>query len=589
MKKSALLITALLLTVSLGAAAEITPQNSDNVTLDPGGEVTQEFEITLEDNDTEVRADTTDTGDYDVSYNSGLTFEGSGTSTFSANIEAPDKSNYTSNVTFTFKVSKEGNLTDQEVTHDVKATTRIPYETLQGSTWINESYQLDFNGEKYNVSDITDSSLFLDNNSIQFGGTDPHQRTLNNVRFTLLDIIPGEYAEIKADTKEEDVTFDLEVISQPKKKEPQTCKLGIKTITTLRRGNSFAIETIDTNSDENDIVGGVSVTLIDSGKGEPIGNTQSGASGYASLYIPEQTKGPVVARLADPSNGCDSNNQRVSFNKPYNVYIEDNEEYQLSLQVQNQTVYGDITGQVTNAEGGTVGTGIIQVEKPNGQMTDTGFNKSGFGFDPSQAGDYKLKATKDGYVESDSVTVTYIADRDGDGVPNSQDQCPDTEGVQANDGCPKQEVYFSVFKDGQRYTDELRPNQGYTFKIMNDNQSVVDYDGKIPVEGADTEIQFQDGVSQQGDSSNVVFANTGSYGLSLNNSAYEPVEQNLQVAHKPVLEGVPLAPIGFGLLILLGLGGILWVAANSTGSSSTTNSEDEFKYNLDELGNGGGN
>jgi len=583
MKKPALLITALLLTVSLGTAAEITPENPGNVTLDPGGEVTQEFDIQFDENDTEVRVAAIDTGDYDVSYNSFRIFESDGT--FSADIEAPDKGNYTSNVSFSFEVSRE-NQSNQNFIRDVKATTRIPYETLQESTWINKSYQLDFNGQKYNVSDITDSSLYLNNNSVQFGGTEPDQKTLNSVRLTLLDNIPGEYAEIRADTKEEDVTFDLKVLSQPKEKQPQTCKLGIKTITTLQRGNSFAIETIDTNSDENDIVGGVSVTLIDSGAGEPIGNSQSGSSGYASIYIPEDTKGPVVARLADPSNGC--NNQRVSFNKPYNVYIEDNEEFQLNLQVQNQTVYEDITGQVTNAEGGTVGTGIVQIQKPNGQTTDTGFNQSGFSFDPSQAGDYQLKATKDGYVESNSVTVTYVADRDGDGVPNSQDQCPDTEGVQANDGCPKQEVYFEVYKDGQIYNEELRPSQTYNIKLVNENRSVIDYTGEIPIEGAETTLQFQNGAAQQGDSQGVMFASTGSYGLSLNQSAYEPVEQNLQVANKPFLEGVPLVPIGLGSLLLLGLGGLIYIASSS-GGSSTTNQEDEFGYDLNQLGNGGGN
>jgi len=573
MKKPLFLATVFLLAVSLGSA-EITPKNPANITLDPSNEATQEFDIDLQDNDTEVKVAATSTGDYDVSYKSFRRFDEDGT--FSANIEAPDKGNYSQNVTFSFEVEREGNLSDQLVLRDVESYTRIPYTTLQEPTWINQSYRLNVNGKQLNVSDI-ETNLYFNNNSLQLSGT----KTINDVRLHLEDVIPGQYAKISADTKAEDATLSLKQIEQAKEPEPKTCKLGIKTITTLQRGNSFAIETVDTNSDDNKIVGGISVTLIDSGKGEPIGNTESGSSGYSSIYIPEDTKGPVVARLT--GGDCESNNQRVSFNKPYNVYIEDNEEFQLNLQLDNTTFYGDITGLVRSVDGGKVGSGIIKITKPNGQKTDVAFNSTGFSYSPSEAGDYKFRATKDGYVKTDRQTVTYIADRDGDGVPNSEDDCPDTEGVEANNGCPKKQVRFEVYKDGERYVENLRPKQEYTIRLVDQNNSVVDFNGQLPVEGSETTLQFEDGVAKQGDSNTVIFKSTGSYGLDINQSSYEPATQNFNVKKKPFLEGAPVMPIMLGLLLLGGIGFVAY-AVSASDSNSGSQPQSQYSYDLNTLG-----
>lgn len=580
MKKQLTILSALLLAISLTSAAQITPESPQNSTLNPGEDITQQFDIEFEGNDTEVRVTATDTGDYDISYQSFRRFNDDGT--FTAQIEAPDKGNYTHNVQFVFEVSRQ-NQSDERITRDVKVTTKIPYKTFDNTpVWINESYQLDINGQKYNVSNI-ENNLYLNNDSIRISGT----RTINDIRVQLQDIIPGEYAKIKADTKEENASFTYEYIPKPEEPEEKVCKLGIKTITTLQRGSSFAIETIDSNSETNDVVGGVSVTLIDSGKGEPIGNSESGNSGYASIYIPETTKGPVVARLAKPGDGeqsCQSNNQRVSFNRPYNVYIEENSEFQLNIQLDNSTFYSTVTGQVRNEEGGKVGSGIVQITTPNSQQTDVAFNNTGFTYKPEQSGEYQFKATKDGYVESDSTTAKYVADRDNDGIPNSKDECENEAGVEENNGCPKEKVRFQVFKDGQEYYGDLRPKEEYTIKLLNREDEVVNYTGSIPLDGGDIDIPFQNGVSQRDGAQTVAFSEAGSYGLQLNASKYEPTSENLLVENESLGSKVPLNLIG-GMLLALILG-IVALAAKNSGSSKSKNStsNQEFGYDLDQLG-----
>jgi hypothetical protein len=578
--KKTILTLSIILAVSTTAAADTNPETLDNVTLNPGEQITKDYELTFEGNATGVDIQKPDNLDhYSVFTDSSVDNSGD---TVSYNIIADDTANVSEQIEFTYDVQN----TSETFTRTFTAETKIPYNEFEESPlWVNKSFQLDVNGDQYNVSQITASSLYFNNNSIQVGGAEPDQRTFNDVRITLQDQIPSEYAKIKVDSKKDDATFDYNILETANTDQNQGCKLGIRTITTLQRGNSFAIETIDQNTGNNEVIGGVSVTLVDSGAGQPIGNTQSGSSGYASIYIPEDTEGPVVARLGKTDSNCQSNNQQVSFNRPYNVYINENEKFQLNLNTANDTFYTEIEGTVTNKRGSSISNGILNIEKPNGQVTDTSYNKTGFTYQPENTGEYKLTATKEGYVKSSTKTVEYIADKDNDGVPNDEDQCPETEGVQANNGCPKVEANFQVYQDGEIYTGELRPNQQYQLRLINENRSTIDFTGQIPVDGADTTLQFQNGEAENG----VKFASTGNYGLTLNKSRYETQSANLQVQQKELLEGVPVAMLGIGLLAITGLGLLGYMIANSSSTSTSTARDGEFSYDLEQLNQGGGN
>lgn len=576
--KRTILFMALLVTASIAGAATITPENPENVTLNPGEEYIQEFDVSLDNNDTEVRAISTNSGNYDVSYKSFRIFDKD--DKFRAQIQAPSEGNYSDNVTFEFNVKRE-NKSDTTITRSVDTTTRVAYNMLEESVWINESYQLDMNGELFNVSRIA-TNLYLNDNEEKIEDSE----VFNDVRLTVEETIPGEYAKITADSKSDSATFSKKVITETKEVEPQ-CKLGIRTITTLQRGNGFAIETIDQNSDDNSIIGGASITLIDSGVGEPIGNTESGSSGYASVFVPEDTKGPVIARVTKADSECTSNNQEVNFNKPYNVYIEGNEKFQLDMNIPNTTVYGDIKGVVTNQRGSEVGTGIVRVEKPNGQTTDLAFNETGFSYSPNNPGEYKLTSTKDGYVDSSTETVTYIADRDGDGIPNSEDKCPDTEGVEANNGCERKEGFFTAYQDGERYTGVLRPGTEYTFQVEDRNGSKLDYSGEIDIEGTDQTIQFKDGVAPTDGQEAITFDNEGTYTLALEgvDSAYENMSSNYRVEKDSVFNDLTVMPI-IVVILILGVGLAIMAAYSGGGKSTTTTNDGEYGYNLDNLGKG---
>lgn len=569
-KKTILLTIATLLTISTVSGAQITPTNPGNQTIEPGEEFTQEFDISFEENDTEVRVTASDTGEYDVGYNSFRIFNGDGT--FSADIQAPnDVSNYTYDVQFTFQVQRE-NQSDQEITRSVETYTKIPYITLQEPTWINRSKQLEFNGDKYNISEIGDN-LYFNNNSVRV----PYQdtTTVNNVRLKLHDIIPGEYAKISADTQAENIQFQINQLDTGKVEDPDACTLGIKTITTMRRGSSFAIETINTESSSNEIIPGVSVTLIDTGTGEPIGNTESGGSGYASIYIKDDVQGPVVARLAKPSGNCVSSNANINFNTPYNTYIEENNEFQLQLQNVNTTVYEHITGIVKDKSGGEVSTGLIAITRPDGTTTDIAFNKTGFKFTPDQSGTYTIKATKENYVASNEIQVEYIPDQDGDGIPNNQDNCQTVKGVEANNGCPQIDGQITAYRNGEKIFT-LRPNTEYNFQIENENGTLIKYTGNATVEGESSKtLRFKKGVSRHENGTTISFPSEGSVTMTVDDQKFDNLEQTFTVEKKPFLQGVPVAPIGGAALLLIAFAGYLLFSRSESSSSS---SGEEYTY-----------
>ena len=101
---------------------------------------------------------------------------------------------------------------------------------------------------------------------------------------------------------------------------------------------------------------------------------------------------------------------------------------------------------------------------------------------PEKKGHYKVNNSQHCRVE---LLLIYppppkppvIADRDEDGIPDSEDSCPDQFGYPENKGCPMKDVYFVLFEPGQSYISPsgfkmsdmilnlLRQNPSYTIKI----------------------------------------------------------------------------------------------------------------------------
>lgn len=582
MKKAALtLFTAILMVSSTAALTVEGPANSQNLSVTPNERASYSFSLSdWQSNETGVQVSVGNNGQYFIG-----NFRGSldkGSSSVSIPVIAPSgdsvKLPYTRNIKVEFQVKVEdGNTTStRTVSKFLNITTKVPWKEVKGNTWVNESYLFNVNGGTFSVYDITENSVYLsrNNNTTKIPGGE--SEVINDIRITAVETTPYNFAEIRADTKKnpKDVSFSLEY-NKTRSKDKQQCKLFLSTQggTTIERGRVFSFQTVEDGS--NEPVGNVYVRLESVITGNLIGKTTTDPFGYGSIQIPEtlyknhSDTQQVIARIQKKNSECQPSRRTLTLNTPYGEYIQNTAKYQLALSVDNKTTYGNITGVVQTKTGGKVDKGIIRVTRPDGTATDFIFHGRTFSYNPSMGGTYVLKATKNNYVSSSTVSVTYIADKDGDGVSNSKDKCPETKGVAANSGCPKKNVSLTVVNaEKNTYAGgTLYKNTGYSLKIVNKNGSTVDFDGKINVTSLGTTIDFQNGVTRQ----IVKFNSTGSYEVLLNQSEYETVEKTLTVENKPILGGTNIKYIGAGLLTLLLIAVLLYQRGN--GSSLGTGKE----------------
>ena len=101
---------------------------------------------------------------------------------------------------------------------------------------------------------------------------------------------------------------------------------------------------------------------------------------------------------------------------------------------------------------------------------------------PEKKGHYKINNSQHCRVELLLIyppppQAAVISDRDGDGIPDSEDSCADKFGYAENKGCPVKDVYLVLFDFGQSYItpsgfivsdkilDLLKQNPSYTIRI----------------------------------------------------------------------------------------------------------------------------
>ncbi len=567
-------VLLVLLTASAGAVS-ITPQTPVNETLEPGGDVTKSFDITFDSNDEEVKVAATTTGDYDVSYKSFRIFDSDGT--FTAEIEAPASGNYTHDVAFSFqRTYTDGNNTKQEtLTRSFTATTKIPYFDLQKPVWVNDSFTLDFDGETRDVSAIR-NNLFLANNSIKV----EDQTTVNNVRLHVEDIVPGAWAKIRADSQDEEATFDYEYVP-PVDDTPDECLIEFQQVSVqLQRDATYTFRTL--NSVTGDRIPEVSVDIYD--ENGLLKSKQSESDGKVRVYIPPEAKGDLEIDMAKPDHECKSNTQIESFGNTREEFQENNPEFQLELTVDNNTVYDKITGNVLNKEGDYPGDGnsnFVTIETPDGDKTDVTFNESGFTYAPDTAGEYKVSAEKHGYKNAETQLVEYVADKDGDGVPNTEDDCPETPGVASNNGCEKKEPQIEVIDQEERQRPEMFTLQTpYLVRVVDpENRETIDYNGNITVDGQT--VEMREGVSK------VRFADTGTKEIAFNGSAaYDATDAALRVEQPsaiPDFGGLPLwayALLGAGFMAVVGY--ILYSGGSGSGKRQKKKTDMDATYDASE-------
>ncbi|MFB6182902.1 MAG: hypothetical protein ABEI78_02450, partial [Candidatus Nanohaloarchaea archaeon] len=241
----------------------------------------------------------------------------------------------------------------------------------------------------------------------------------------------------------------------------------------------------------------------------------------------------------------------------------------------NNTVYTNITGIVVDKNRETITSGIIQITRPDGTTTTTNYKNGEFTFTPENKGTYKLQAVKPKqYINSKTVSVKYVPDKDGDGVPKSKDKCPGKKGVKENQGCPPINVEIrvtSVKSKDYVSPSEIVKNKKYELSLVNENGTRLNFTGKIQLAEMNQSIEFKDGITTKP----VTFSSKGSYNLKLENGKYSKIKSDLEVSKQKLLPGyvnMKNTGIVLGILVII-IAAVLYLQENN-GLTGNKNGQD---------------
>ena len=275
------------------------------------------------------------------------------------------------------------------------------------------------------------------------------------------------------------------------------CILDIRTITTMVRGQNWFFEVI--NKNDGSVIPDSTVTLLDGGgegENQLIDRKVSDSTGFVSVFIPKDTKGPVVLRLS--SDNCTPSNSYREFKTPYNTYIENQKQYTLVLSnvPDISVVNGNITGIVTTLNNESIKS-EIDITDPSGTKSKIETDENGFfTFTPIQPGKYSIFASKTNYEPSDIHIVEVSTDSDNDGIPDTTDKCPAEYGYIDNSGCPLKKVIFKFYKDNKEVSS-LKTDDTFTIKMFDSNGNEINKDiiGNVTINGNSAQYSFINGES----------------------------------------------------------------------------------------------
>jgi hypothetical protein len=588
--KQLALATTLILLTGLASSAQITPENPVNLNMTTGGENTTSYDIQFENNDENVNVYAENTGQFQVFFSRSY-FSSSGST--QVQVEAPDTANTAKNITIVFEGERQNENGTQTFTQErtITAKTRDPYNELF-SGWVNKTQVFNIDGTEYNISQIQ-SSLFLNNNDIQI--EQGSNTMLGNVRLSLIDTIPGEYAEVKAETKVDDTSFSVENANTDQQDE--SCQLFLSTQggTTIQRGSVFYFQTVKDGTQES--VGATYVRLENSKTGDLIGDDTTNQYGYGQISIPEtlgannsDQRISVVAKVQKEDSPCKPSRKTLQPDTPYGEYVQSNEEFQLQAEVTSEladknttpiNLYGNLTGTVTTKNGDRVKNGVIVVENPSGQRTDFAFEDGSFNYKPqSELGNYRFKVSKTNYADTEWKTFNY------------QDQCPGIEGTIEAEGCLAQEIdlqYFTADENGETQqvsANKLEPGTTYVLRVYNEEGEINEnFNREMNVENSEGEsasIEFSSGVARY----QWPEEDQGSYSISYDDSGrYEAFDDNVQVQNESMFSdlGIGMNQIAIAVIVILVIAGSLWYFSGS-GSSSGSSGRRDVKVDNSDIG-----
>jgi hypothetical protein len=198
-------------------------------------------------------------------------------------------------------------------------------------------------------------------------------------------------------------------ISLNKDSSSNGCVLGLDTLgAKVKRGNIFAIKTIDANT--NTYVGSVAVTIIDQAGEISAINGISSNIGFFSERLHEDYEQDLVVQLE--KQGCEPYTSVILFESSYNDYLDEKEKKEssttLKLVLDSKFITGkEISGKVTNLLGDTISEAVVKITNPDNTNFELKSSDSGiFKFTPETIGTYKIQISKSSYTSSELYEFT---------------------------------------------------------------------------------------------------------------------------------------------------------------------------------------
>lgn len=314
----------------------------------------------------------------------------------------------------------------------------------------------------------------------------------------------------------------------------------------IKRNSQFWVET---KTEDGKSVSDVKVVVMEMDSGEIIGQCTSDSYGMCSIPVDQDVEGPdVIIEARTKKENYVGSKEVYSFAMSWDQYKR---EYTLSVgeMKKEYTEEKEITNEVKNKAGESVGSVTVEVNKPSGSESINTDVNGEFSFEVDSEGDWVLNPTLSGYF-SEEKSISVLADSDGDGVPDEEDDCPNTS-ANTSSGCNPKDVNINVLKDGKDYNEDLVVGQKYAIELTNSDGERLNVSDNI--ENENIKIGIQDGYGE------FKVDKEGSYTITgfSDNPRYKEYDETLraEVSSIEIIIGywwvLPLLLIGGGVLILI--------------------------------------
>lgn len=584
--KSKILALAISLTLitTLGTALEIEHDADTPIQLEPDESIDIEFSLeSFEDEEvTDIEITDIESEEIDVGPAGFQTEIDETPGDIELEYEASEETgSEIVNVTFT----GERNNTDVSATTELEIVVEEPLTELF-SGWVNEEQQFSTGGETYMINDI-ETSVFLEGlNQQEYEAQTDELTELDNdehieVHQTITSDVLGtenSVAEFTVYSEDEDASFELSELETV-----QECELDLelRTGSQLNRGQQNIFATVDQETSES--VPEVEVIITQQDGGEVVDTFITDDFGRHTYTMPEQVESDSLIftfeYLGDEPEfeDCDPNERVIEFDQTYEDWLEGEESFQLDMEI-NETMknygemYGNITGQAFNQEGEEVENPVLEVEGP--QDEEVQVSGSTFNYQPPETGEYEVRLSKSGYLESEWQTVDY------------QDQCPEIDGLVEAEGCEEEAIFLSFYDADNNIVneEELEPNEQYRIEVEDETGELLEeFNEEMDIVTADGEtagqIEFEEGVGRAS------FEGQGRIEFDGNNR-FEPVSNSVTAQSGIstiwlILAGIIGVLLVIAIIIIIALGSKESSGRNAptnmSGGGTTTNSDTKIR------------